>query len=367
MTYPCTPCSASSRCSLRCVAASARADIILSTPTRAVACRRAAGAQISRSPNDSDCSRCASSLPSPLHVRLETRARRRAARARARAQRRDRSRAAAVRCSVALQRRRARKVREGVATLTPTGLATNPVALQIDAAPTQRSLRARPWKRTRRRRRDASDDCARRQAAAARGVGLRAGVFHRRRRWRPECEVPDQLSLSGCSTTRPRSRGGCPGSTICTCRSRRPRCGIWASCRSRSRIRAIGRGCSIANYDLGALLRRPACASASRAGVGHESNGKEGEDSRSFNMFYVRPTLTFGDPDGLRVVLRAADPQLHRRRARIRTSKDYRGYVDWLFGVGSKGGLDFWATLRKGDAQRLRQRRAQRCRIRCRS
>ena len=30
--------------------------------------------------------------------------------------------------------------------------------------------------------------------------------------------------------------------------------------------------------------------------------------------------------------------------------KDYRGYVDWLFGVGSKGGLDFWATLRKGSA-----------------
>lgn len=30
-------------------------------------------------------------------------------------------------------------------------------------------------------------------------------------------------------------------------------------------------------------------------GFGHESNGKEGEDSRSFNMLYVRPTLTWGD------------------------------------------------------------------------
>jgi outer membrane phospholipase A len=28
--------------------------------------------------------------------------------------------------------------------------------------------------------------------------------------------------------------------------------------------------------------------------------------------------------------------------------KDYRGNVDWLVGIGSKGGLDFWATLRKG-------------------
>lgn len=83
------------------------------------------------------------------------------------------------------------------------------------------------------------------------------------------------------------------------------------------------------------------------AGAGHESNGKEGEDSRSFNMLYVRPTLTFGDPDGFRAYLA---PLIHNYIAddENRDIKDYRGYVDWRFGVGSKGGLDFWAVVRDG-------------------
>ena len=83
------------------------------------------------------------------------------------------------------------------------------------------------------------------------------------------------------------------------------------------------------------------------AGAGHESNGKEGEDSRSFNMLYVRPVLTFGDPDGLRAY---AAPLVHNYISDDEnpTISHYRGYVDWVFGVGSKGGLDFSATLRKG-------------------
>lgn len=84
------------------------------------------------------------------------------------------------------------------------------------------------------------------------------------------------------------------------------------------------------------------------AGAGHESNGKEGEDSRSYNMFYVRPTLTFGDPDGFRAYVA---PLVHNYVADDENPdmKHYRGYVDWLFGVGSKGGLDFWGTLRNGS------------------
>lgn len=83
-------------------------------------------------------------------------------------------------------------------------------------------------------------------------------------------------------------------------------------------------------------------------GVGHESNGKEGEESRSFNMLYLRPTLTFGDENGLRWYFAAL---VHNYIAADENPdlKDYRGYVDWQFGVGSKGGLDFWATLRKGE------------------
>ena len=83
------------------------------------------------------------------------------------------------------------------------------------------------------------------------------------------------------------------------------------------------------------------------AGAGHESNGKEGTESRSFNMLYIRPAMTFGDPDGLRAYIA---PLIHNYIAadENRDIADYRGYVDWMIGVGSKGGLDFWATLRKG-------------------
>lgn len=83
------------------------------------------------------------------------------------------------------------------------------------------------------------------------------------------------------------------------------------------------------------------------AGAGHESNGKEGDESRSFNMLYVRPVFTFGDPDGFRAY---AAPLIHNYISDDEnpTIHHYRGYVDWVFGVGSKGGLDLSATLRKG-------------------
>jgi outer membrane phospholipase A len=83
------------------------------------------------------------------------------------------------------------------------------------------------------------------------------------------------------------------------------------------------------------------------SGIGHESNGKEGDDSRSYNMLYARPTLTLGDPDGFRAYFA---PLAHNYIAASDNPDiaHYRGYVDWLFGVGSKGGLDFWGVLRKG-------------------
>lgn len=82
-------------------------------------------------------------------------------------------------------------------------------------------------------------------------------------------------------------------------------------------------------------------------GFGHESNGKDGEASRSYNMLYVRPVALLGDPDGLRAYVA---PLIHNYIANNENPdiEAYRGYVDWLIGVGSKGGLDFFATLRKG-------------------
>jgi outer membrane phospholipase A len=100
------------------------------------------------------------------------------------------------------------------------------------------------------------------------------------------------------------------------------------------------------NYDLGRLLDGRLRLGI-EAGAGHESNGKEGEESRSFNMLYARPVLTFGDPEGLRAYLA---PLIHNYISEDENPniQHYRGYVDWLFGFGSKGGLDFSATARRG-------------------
>lgn len=101
-----------------------------------------------------------------------------------------------------------------------------------------------------------------------------------------------------------------------------------------------------ANYDLARFFDGQ-LRFGIETGAGHESNGKEAEDSRSFNMLYARPTFTVGDADGLRFHVA---PLIHNYIADGENPdlKDYRGYVDWLVGFGSKGGLDFWATIRKG-------------------
>jgi phospholipase A1 len=100
------------------------------------------------------------------------------------------------------------------------------------------------------------------------------------------------------------------------------------------------------NYDLHRFLDGRLRLGV-ETGFGHESNGKEGDDSRSFNMLYVRPVFTLGDPDGLRAY---AAPLIHNYISDDEnpTISHYRGYVDWVFGIGAKGGLDFTGTLRKG-------------------
>lgn len=102
-----------------------------------------------------------------------------------------------------------------------------------------------------------------------------------------------------------------------------------------------------ANYDLGRAFDGRLRLGV-EGGAGHESNGKTEDESRSFNMFYVRPMLTAGDPDGFRIYF---GPLIHNYVADDENPdlKNYRGYVDYLVGAGSKGGLDFWATFRKGQ------------------
>ncbi len=101
-----------------------------------------------------------------------------------------------------------------------------------------------------------------------------------------------------------------------------------------------------ANYDLARFFDGRLRLGV-ETGLGHESNGKAGADSRSLNMAYVRPARHVRRSCRAAFLRRAADPQLHRNLDNPDIA-DYRGYVDWMLGFGAKGGLDFWTTLRKG-------------------
>lgn len=86
-------------------------------------------------------------------------------------------------------------------------------------------------------------------------------------------------------------------------------------------------------------------------GVGHESNGRGGSESRSVNIAYVRPTLVFGKPGDWQwtfspmfydYVDRSDNPDI----------ADYRGYVDLYASVGKADGWQLAALVRKGDGER---------------
>jgi outer membrane phospholipase A len=86
-------------------------------------------------------------------------------------------------------------------------------------------------------------------------------------------------------------------------------------------------------------------------GYEHESNGKEGADSRSIDMLFVRPiwrkefsngsALTFA-PKFYGYVDKTDNPDIQR----------YRGYVDWGFRYGYEDGWLLNSQLRRGTANR---------------
>lgn len=84
-----------------------------------------------------------------------------------------------------------------------------------------------------------------------------------------------------------------------------------------------------------------------QAGVEHESNGKDGADSRSLNIAYVRPTLTL--PLWKEYFI-SFSPKLYAylERADNPDIADYRGFGDYLIKVGDVDGLQLATTLRKG-------------------
>jgi outer membrane phospholipase A len=84
-----------------------------------------------------------------------------------------------------------------------------------------------------------------------------------------------------------------------------------------------------------------------QGGLEHESNGKDGTDSRSINIAFVRPTFTFpleGD------YFISMSPKIYNYLEKQDNPDipEYRGYVDLLVKIGETDGLQFASTLRKG-------------------
>ena len=86
-----------------------------------------------------------------------------------------------------------------------------------------------------------------------------------------------------------------------------------------------------------------------QAGYRHESNGRDGEQSRSFNVLFVRPIVTLSGEDGLFVTIA---PRLFTYILSLDDNPDiddYRGHAEVRVIVGRGGGLQLATTARLGD------------------
>ena len=86
-----------------------------------------------------------------------------------------------------------------------------------------------------------------------------------------------------------------------------------------------------------------------RVGYEHESNGKDGADSRSINTLFAQPIWRTQFADGRALIAapkiygylgKSDNPDIHR----------YRGYLDWSFRYGREDGWLLGAQLRYGTA-----------------
>jgi outer membrane phospholipase A len=83
-------------------------------------------------------------------------------------------------------------------------------------------------------------------------------------------------------------------------------------------------------------------------GFEHESNGKDGADSRSINTYFVQPTLNVGNLNDYHLTV---SPKLYAYLGPTRDNPDlgdYRGHMDLKLAYGKPDGFEFAATLRKG-------------------
>lgn len=85
-----------------------------------------------------------------------------------------------------------------------------------------------------------------------------------------------------------------------------------------------------------------------QSGFQHESNGEDGDESRSINLFYVRPILHFGDPKGFEVQVA---PKVYAYLPDREDNPDistYRGYCDFGVSAGWADGFKAAAIGRLG-------------------
>lgn len=83
-------------------------------------------------------------------------------------------------------------------------------------------------------------------------------------------------------------------------------------------------------------------------GVEHESNGRDGPQSRSINTLFFRPGLYFGNPNDRYFVI-APKFYIYLEKSDNPDIADYRGYVDLRFALGKADNFELAATLRKGS------------------
>ncbi|QOV91742.1 phospholipase A [Humisphaera borealis] len=85
-------------------------------------------------------------------------------------------------------------------------------------------------------------------------------------------------------------------------------------------------------------------------GINHESNGRDGADSRSLNVAYIRPSITLGETDGLFFTFA---PKIYTYVFGMDATNDdiadYRGHVDLKAVVGERDGLQLAVIGRVGD------------------
>ena len=83
-----------------------------------------------------------------------------------------------------------------------------------------------------------------------------------------------------------------------------------------------------------------------QTGVHHESNGRDGPESREVNIFYIKPMFSFGDLDQYHFTL---SPKVWIHLGNPSGDiEDYRGYFDLGLAYGKRDGLNATSNLRKG-------------------